>query len=218
MVSTTPSLIDNILTPWLSHKAIRRQQNQLAYRRRKALSESEAKSWLLPRNLPKKLSKAAHFSLPTSPIFRYAAESGDAVQDTDYDDKWLSEFNGPPPYSPQAMLLAQENLISLVDALHGWHLRQQCDFERSRLHRYKTQPVDVMMGEVHSDMLSYLKDWEALEHSTKAVQELGGEIHHEVAFLRSQWAARRCYCLGKDFNALQNGSDAFLCVYVDRWS
>ena len=74
------------------------------------------------------------------------------------------------------------------------------------------------MGEVHSDMLSYLKDWEALEHSTKAVQELGGEIHHEVVFLRLQWAVCQCYCLRKDFDAPQNGSDAFLCVYLDHWS
>jgi len=186
MVSTTPSLIDNNLTPWLSHKAIHHQQNQLAYWCHKALSESEAKSWLLPQNLPKKLSKAALFSLPTSPIFWCAAESGDAVQDTDYDDKWLLEFNGPPPYSPQAMLLAQKNLISLVDALHEWHLWQQHDFKHSQLHHYKTQPVDMMIGEVHSDRLSYLKDWEALEHSMKAVQELGGKIHHEVVFFRLQ--------------------------------
>jgi hypothetical protein len=67
-------------------------------------------------------------------------------------------------------------------------------------------------------MLSYLKDWEALKHSMKAVQELGGEIHYEVAFLRLQWRVHQCYCLGKDFDALQNGSDAFSYVYLDCWS
>jgi hypothetical protein len=44
------------------------------------------------------------------------------------------------------------------------------------------------------------------------------EINQKLGLWRRQWVARRSLGLWKDFEALKRGSDAFLCVYVDRWS
>jgi hypothetical protein len=123
------------------------------------------------------------------------------------------------PVPPEATIIAKEDLSRLVDALHGWQLQQQCDFEDSHLHRYKTQPVHEIIQEVHADIQSYLQDWEILDHSMRTSQRKDlGETYDKVVLCRWHWVARRCYSLVKDFKALRQGSDAFLSVYVDCWS
>jgi hypothetical protein len=196
-----------------SHKAVRQLQNQRAYQIRRA---TKNKSLVIPK-LPAKLIELAARPLPVTYTFRQAACSADSFSDTDYDDAQLQKFDRIPPYPSR---LPSHDQARLLDALHGFRLRQQRDYEDARLQRYNTQPADVFMHEVHTELSSYLKKWElcgvALEEMDPDAE--GYTFDLMLAWDMQQWIARRSHSLYIDLEALQKGSDKILCEYVNRWS
>jgi hypothetical protein len=171
----------------------------------------------IPR-LPARLIAATESPLPTSPLFRQAALSADALEDTDYDDLKLARFDGCPPYqqSPESMSTLPD-IDRLMDALHGRQLRQQREYENKRLGRYKTVPSAAFEEEVHTAMMNYLQEWKAIGVVLDA-PPLDLEFDITLGRHAQEWYARRCYSLYQDFKALRAGCDAFLGLYVNRWS
>ena len=205
-----------------SYKAIRSQQNQRAYQRRKgaAHASSSDASLCIPR-LPADLVDLADFPLPTSSIFQQAMCSADALEDTDHEDQKLAAFDGCPPYqSCQDIIPRSRNMDLLTDALHGRRLRQQREYEDSRLERYRAAASDleVFEREIHVLMMKYLTEWEEIGLALKGQVGCDQELNIQLGQHSHKWSARRCLSLYNDLQALQAGSDKFLVVYVDRWS
>ena len=65
---------------------------------------------------------------------------------------------------------------------------------------------------------SYLQRWETLNCSVIISQKGIDEINQKLGLWRRQWVARQSLGPWKNFKALKRGPDAFLCMYVDRWS
>jgi hypothetical protein len=197
-----------------SQKAIRHLQNQHAYQCRKAVIHASLR---IPCLLAA-LIAVTESPLPTSTIFRQAALSADALDETDYDDLRLAHFDGCPPYGQRLdSTYILRDIDRLMDALHGRRQRQQREHEDKRLKRYKTLPLAVFQEEVHTEMMNYLREWKAIGLALDGLP-LDEELDITLGQHSREWYARRCYSLYQDFRALRAGCDAFLCLYVNRWS
>jgi hypothetical protein len=104
-----------------------------------------------------------------------------------------------------------------MDALHGRQQRQQREYEDKRLERYNTLPLAVFEEEVHTEMMNYLREWKAIRVALDGLP-LNQELDIILGQLSQEWCARRCYSSYQDFKALRAGCDAFLGLYVNRWS
>ena len=197
----------------LSFKQLRRIQNQHAYKRRKDLSASKlhevSASKPLP-SIPEKLTEDALFHLPKSRLFLQAAE--DILEGSDYGDDQLAHWDQAPPYAVQGDI----EIIGLVeDAQHGRRHRIQREYEESQLKDYKTKPADIVSSEVYHEILKSLRKWEEADCALVGLQN---PFDIRMGEHWKKWQARRVVSLQQDWEALQEGSDRFLCVYVDRWS
>jgi hypothetical protein len=205
-----------------SYKAIWSQQNQRAYQRWKgaAHASSSDASLCIPQ-LPADIIDLADFQLPTSSIFRQAACSADAFEDTNYDDQKLAGFNGYPPYqSCQDITPGTHNMDHLTDALHGHRLHQQWEYEDSWLERYwaASSNLAAFEHEMHAMMMEYLKEWEEVGLALKGLARCDQELDIRLGQHSREWSVRHCFSLYNDLQVLHAGSDKFLVVYVDRWS
>jgi hypothetical protein len=180
------------------------------------LSDKLETSSLEPRPpIPEKLGQDASFPLPTSRLFLRAAEDSDALEGSDYGDNQLACWDHAPPYAVQGDI---EVIEKLEDAQHGRRHRIQRDYEDRRLEDYKTLPVDIFMAEVYNEILKGLREWEEADCALTGLRNSGRVFDIRMGEHWKQWQARRVMCLQRDFEALREGSDKFLCVYIDRWS
>ena len=135
-------------------------------------------------------------------------------------DEELERWNGLPPYTkglenkPSQWLSA--NVQNLSDALWGKRLRQQHELEVSRIRRYKSVPHTDLIVEIYEDLSRCLQSWEG---ANRVMEQFSRD---EVAVLELgvqyvQWMARRTLQLWEDYQALNEGSDAILRAYVERW-
>jgi hypothetical protein len=150
------------------------------------------------------------FHLPTSRLFLHAAE--DDLEGSDYGDEQLAHWDQAPPYAVQGDL---EIIEKLEHAQHGRRHRIQREYEESRLKDYKTRPVNIIALEVYHELLKCLHEWEEADRSLMGLQnpfDIRMGVHWK------QWQARWVVSLQRDWDALREGSDKFLCVYIDRWS
>ena len=133
----------------------------------------------------------------------------------DYDDGQLQKFDCIPPYP--SCLLPSNDRTRLLDALHGYQLHQQCNYEDNRLQWYNTQLADVFIWEVHTELLTYLQKWESCGIALEGM-DLGAGFDMMLAQDMQQWIAHRSHSLFIDLEALHIGSDRILCEYANRWS
>jgi len=87
--------------------------------------------------------------------------------------------------------------------------------EESQLKNYKTKPVDIIALEVYHEILKSLCEWEEADCALVGLQNL---FDIRIREHWKKWQAQRVVSLRQDWEALREGSDRFLCVYVDRWS
>jgi hypothetical protein len=194
-----------------SYKAIRTQQNQCAYQRRKGASDASSSdaSLCIPR-LPADLIDLADFPLPTSSIFQHAAHSADVLEDTKYEDPKLAIFDGCPPYrSCQDITPRSHDMDRLTDALHGRRLRQQREYEDSRLAQYRaaasTSDRECFEREIHALMMEYLKEWEDIGIALTGLAGCDQDLNIRLGQHSCRWCARRCFSLCNDLYSCTAG-------------
>ena len=100
----------------------------------------------------------AQFNLPSSILFQFAFHGKDQLEYTGFEEEKLIKWRKLPPYSGEAYdgkdtNWLEANIQKLSDALHGWELREQRDYEDFRLKRYKAMLVQDFAHEVHNNLL-----------------------------------------------------------------
>ncbi|RDB15507.1 hypothetical protein Hypma_004164 [Hypsizygus marmoreus] len=194
-------------------QALRTAQNQRAYQIRRETAVPQVAVPVLPVPvLSAELLALADMPTPHSRIFHQVCQSSDALDETDYADSELKKWDCSPPYT----LLLPRHPDKLYDALQGYRTRLQREEEIRRLHRYETERLDIFATEVHAELVSHYNRWEELRDMLGNISEEGvdGQMGRELL----RWEARRVFQLEKDLAALRQGSDTFLCLYVNRWS
>lgn len=150
--------------------------------------------------------------LPRSFLFHDIATSP-ASEGSEYEDIRLKALSCSPCHTPVTLVpLPPEDQCALSDALHGWHLRQQREYEDSRMLRYKTLDRQVFLEEIYIEMSRFRREYD----------ELGVVICtlHPVPFyytISQQWKARWFLSLFNDVQAVKKEADSFIHVYIERW-
>ncbi|KAG6825918.1 hypothetical protein H0H92_001860 [Tricholoma furcatifolium] len=194
---------------------VRKSQNKRAYERLKSrtavISASTIPTSLSPPEIPSQLHDMADISIPTSPIFQLAFGSENPFEDSEHDDRMLAAWDLPPPYAeppPGCIRL-------FFDILMGYRLRQRKKEEVARLERYKYHPLRDFATEVCAELTRCYAEWEALQ---KVVEGMHKGFERQLAQRLLGWRAYRVLTLEQDFGSLLQGFDAFLNLYVERWT
>ncbi|KAG6828011.1 hypothetical protein H0H92_009671 [Tricholoma furcatifolium] len=193
----------------------RKAQNQRAYEKLKsrtaAISASTIPASLSPPPIPSQLHDMADISIPTSPIFQLAFGHENPFEDTEHDDRMLAAWDLPPPYAEPP----PGRIRSFLDILMGYRLRQRKKEETARLERYKNRPLRDFATEVCAELTRSYADWEVLHRVAEGMQK---GFERQLALRLLRWRAYRVLTLDQDFTSLLQGSDAFLNLYVERWT
>ena len=208
-----------------SGRIARRKQNHVAYQKRisdKPQTQHEAFPGLPSISIPSllKVHAANAITLPPSSFFKSAYRGADELADTEYSDEELERWNGVPPYTEglenETRQWLSANVQNVSDALWGKRLRQQHEFEVRRIRRYKSVPRTDFIIEVYEDLVFHLRSWEG---ANRVMEQFSGDdaATLELGVQYVQWTARRTIHLLEDYQALNEGSDAILRGYVERW-
>lgn len=99
----------------------------------------------------------AQFHLPSLALFRSAFGGKDELELTGFEEEELSKWKSLPPYSlgreGKDGNWLKDNFQDLTDALHGWRLWEQQEYEDSCLKRYQSMPLEEFTCELHSNLL-----------------------------------------------------------------
>ncbi|KAG6825487.1 hypothetical protein H0H92_003580 [Tricholoma furcatifolium] len=193
----------------------RQSQNRRAYEKlisqTAAISASTIPASLSPPQIPRELHDMADISIPTSPIFRLAFGSDNPFEDSEHDDRMLARWDLPPPYPEPP----PGRVRLFFDILMGYRLRQRKNEEIARLERYKDHPLRDFATEVCAELTRCYTEWEVLH---KVVGGMHKGFERQLALRLLAWRAYRVLILDQDFASLLQGSDAFLNLYVERWT
>lgn len=194
------------------YKVLRAAQNRRAYLRNRERKHIPSDNFPLP-SIPPIMKKLASFPLPLeSYLFRDIAASP-AFECSDFNDARLEDLSQVTMGTGVPLSLDDE--AALCAALHGWHLRQQRDYEDARLPRHRALPPNTFLQEIHAEMLQFQREWDELGGLLHASSSHADLVGSKIAW---QWKARRFCNLYEDIQAVKEGSGVFLNVYVDRWS
>ncbi|KAF8232498.1 hypothetical protein L208DRAFT_1377619 [Tricholoma matsutake] len=133
----------------------------------------------------------------------------DILEGSDYGDDQLAHWDQAPPYAVQGDI---EIIGKLEDVQHGWQHQIQHEYEESRLKDYKTKPADIILSEVYHKILKSLCKW---EEANCALVGLQNPFDIRMGEHWKKWQARQVVSLRQDWEALQEGSDKFLCMYFE---
>lgn len=154
-------------------------------------------------------------NMPTSRIFATVRDSGDFYSDTEFDDARLALWDKPPPYDIHLHTL-YPNTTDLADAIIGYRMRMQQQFETARIQQYNTLPLSTFKAELFTTLVADLGRWEELG-KILSDPALGVGCRRFGKQWR-KWLAKRVVELCEDLRAAEEGNDAFLCLYLKRWT
>ncbi|KAG6809668.1 hypothetical protein H0H92_015233 [Tricholoma furcatifolium] len=198
-----------------TRQELRKSQNKRAYENLKsrtaAISASTIPASLSPPQIPRQLRDMADISIPSSPIFRLAFGSENPFEDTEHDDRMLAAWDLPPPYAKPP----PGRIRLFFDIMMGYRLRQMKKEEIARLDHYKNHPLRDFATEVCAELTRCYAEWEVLH---KVVEGMHKGFERQLALRLLGWRAYRVLTLDQDFASLLQGSDAFLNLYVERWT
>jgi len=144
-------------------------------------------------------------SLPSSPLFLEAAQSAEALDESD-----LPQWEGEPPYSyaePDSTPQEERFTHNLVEVMLGRRIRLSNEANAQRGRRFENGDHELILTELIHNITEQMVRWLAIYDAVG--EGVSGGRNDQMAACWLQWKAREIYSSTQEVLILEKGGNPY---------